>query len=196
MVGFGIESRLLAKHPSEQPRNESRTHLLHLFQLSPEDLYRAMPPSEQVLDPEDLSAEERRALRAQITRLRDDAAKRDAPRLTLTTDDEGDLSVELPDAVARVLVDALADLAEGHPITVADADEELTTREAAELLNVSRPHLTTLLKDGAIPSHKVGSHHRVRRRDVLAYKAKRRAQSEDAMQRLTEKSQELGLGYE
>lgn len=156
-----------------------------------------MPPSEQVLDPDDLTAEERRVLRTQITRLREEAEKRDAPRrLTLETGDESDLSVELPSAVARVLVDALADLSDGRSITVADADEELTTREAAELLNVSRPHLTKLLKQDEIPSHKVGSHHRVRRRDVLAYKAKRRARSEEAMQRLTEKSQELGLGYE
>jgi excisionase family DNA binding protein len=46
--------------------------------------------------------------------------------------------------------------------------EATESREAAELLNVSRPHLTQLLKEGEIPPHKVGSHHRVYRRDVLA----------------------------
>ncbi len=105
---------------------------------------------------------------------------------------EAETTISLPDAAAGLLLDLLSDLAEGRAVSVSDADEELTTREAAELLNVSRPHLTQLLKEGEIPSHKVGSHHRVYRRDVLAYKARRQEESEEAMQELTRLSQELG----
>jgi excisionase family DNA binding protein len=73
--------------------------------------------------------------------------------------------------------------------------DELTTTEAADLLNVSRPHLVKLLKQGDIPHHKVGSHHRVYRKDVLSYKNEQRERAEDALQALTDQAQELGMGY-
>ena len=155
-----------------------------------------MSASEQVLDPSAFSDEEREVLREQIRRLRS-KSEEDGDRLTLTLTigDQDPATIRVPASAASVLTQVLATLAEGRPVSVAAADEELTTREAAELLNVSRPHLTKLLKEGEIPFRKVGSHHRVRRRDVLAYKAKRRREAEEAMQELTRKSQELGLGY-
>ena len=155
-----------------------------------------MSASEQVLDPSAFSDEEREVLREQIRRLRS-KSEEDGDRLTLTLTiaDQDPATIRVPASAASVLTQVLATLAEGRPVSVAAADEELTTREAAELLNVSRPHLTKLLKEGEIPFRKVGSHHRVRRRDVLAYKAKRRREAEEAVQELTRKSQELGLGY-
>lgn len=66
---------------------------------------------------------------------------------------------------------------------------ELTIGEAAELLNVSRPHLVTLLEEGEIPVHKVGTHRRVYRKDVLEYKARQREEAEEAMQNLTDQAQ-------
>jgi excisionase family DNA binding protein len=138
----------------------------------------------------------REALREQIRRLRSTGeADGDQLPLTVAMGDQDPVTIRVPASVASVLTQVLATLAEGRFVSVAATDEELTTREAAELLNVFRPHLTKLLKEGEIPSHKVGSHHRVRRRDVLAYKAKRRREAEDAMQELTRKSQKLDLGY-
>ena len=75
------------------------------------------------------------------------------------------------------------------------SEDELTTHEAAKLLNVSRPHLVKLLEEGKIPFHKVGTHRRVYREDVLEYKDHRREEAEEAMQNLTDQAQELGLGY-
>ena len=72
---------------------------------------------------------------------------------------------------------------------------ELRLGEAAELLNVSLPHLVTLLEEGEIPFHKVGTHRRVYREDALEYKARQREEAEAAMQNLTDQAQELGLGY-
>lgn len=72
---------------------------------------------------------------------------------------------------------------------------ELRLGEAAELLNVSRPHLLKLLEEGEIPVHKGGTYRRVYREDVLEYKARRREEAEEAMQNLTDQAQELGLGY-
>jgi len=155
-----------------------------------------MSTSEQVLDPDALSDEEREALQEQIRRLRSKSQDEGGRQtLTLTVGDQDPVTIQVPEAAASVFTQVLSTLAEGRPVSVAAADEELTTREAAELLNVSRPHLTKLLKEGEIPSHKVGSHHRVRRRDVLTYKVKRRQEAEEAMQELTRTSQELRLGY-
>jgi excisionase family DNA binding protein len=155
--------------------------------------WNAMPSTGRVIDPKFLSEKERAALRDQLHRL-DRTSEHEAGPITLRIEREGaETTIALPAAAAGALLDVLADLAEGRTVSIADADEELTTREAAELLNVSRPYLTRLLKDGEIPSHKVGSHHRVYRRDVLKYKASRQEQSEEAMQELTRLSQDLGL---
>ena len=150
-----------------------------------------MPQTHHTLDPETLSEDERQALLDQIGDLASLVGKHDEQTVLRIKDRE----VVLPPSVARALVDVLTDMAEGRPVSVASSDEELTTREAAELLNVSRPHLVKLLEEGEIPFHKVGTHRRVYREDVLEYKARQREEAEEAMQNLTDQAQELGLGY-
>lgn len=157
------------------------------------------------LEPEVFSATERASLREHLARLRE-VSRSERPRSTPGESSEkgflriegegGEETVPLPDAFLRAIARALTDVAEGRAVSVSALDEELTTREAADLLNVSRPYLTGLLKDGKIPHRKVGTHRRVRRRDVLIYKEKMRADSEEAMQELADQAQELGLGYE
>lgn len=152
-----------------------------------------MPDSEPyVLDPEALSKEDRRQLRKHLSALETLLDRGDPVSLRLADEDAG---IELSAPIARVIGRLLTDVAQGRAVTVAPADDELTTQEAADLLNVSRPHLVKLLKDGKIPHHRVGSHRRVRRRDVLAYKETRREQAEEALQDLADQAQELGLGY-
>ncbi len=73
---------------------------------------------------------------------------------------------------------------------------ELTTQEAADLLNVSRPYLVRLLEEGALPFHKTGKHRRVRFRDVMKYKQQGDKTSVDAMAELAAQAQELGMGYD
>lgn len=104
--------------------------------------------------------------------------------------------VELPVSALRLLVEILAELAEGNAVKVVPIHAELTTQEAADLLNVSRPYLVKLLEDGALPFHKTGKHRRVRFADVMRYKAEREQESADAMAELAQQAQELQLGYE
>ncbi|MDW3687510.1 excisionase family DNA-binding protein [Cupriavidus sp. CV2] len=104
--------------------------------------------------------------------------------------------VELPTSALRLLVDILAELAEGNAVKVVPVHAELTTQEAADLLNVSRPHLVKLLETDALPYHKTGKHRRVRFADLMRFKAERGRASEQAMEALARQAQELNLGYE
>jgi excisionase family DNA binding protein len=73
---------------------------------------------------------------------------------------------------------------------------ELTTQEAADMLNVSRPHLVKLLESGALAFHKTGKHRRIRFADLMAFKTEQDRASAQAMEALAKQAQELQLGYE
>lgn len=104
--------------------------------------------------------------------------------------------IELPTSALRLLVNILAELAEGHTVGIVSIHAELTTQEAADLLNVSRPHLIKLLENGALPHHKTGKHRRIKYVDLIDYKAKREAISESALEELSRQAQEFEMGYE
>jgi excisionase family DNA binding protein len=105
-------------------------------------------------------------------------------------------AIELPTSAVRLLLDILSELAEGNAVKVIPIHAEVTTQEAADLLNVSRPHIVKLLENGELPFYKTGKHRRVRFADLMAYKAKREARSEAAMAELAKQAQKLGMGYE
>ncbi len=101
----------------------------------------------------------------------------------------------VPDDAVELLRAALGQIAEGHSVRVIVDDRELTTQEAADLLNLSRPHFIRLLEAGRLPFHSVGTHRRVLLDDVLAYKAERTAKREAAFQVLADEAQKHDLGY-
>jgi len=104
--------------------------------------------------------------------------------------------VELPTSALRLLVDILAELADGNAVQVVPIHAELTTQEAADLLNVSRPHIVKLLEEGLLPFHRTGKHRRVRFADLMKFKTERERTSEQALEELAKQAQELAMGYE
>ena len=93
-------------------------------------------------------------------------------------------------------MDILEAMAAGQGITVIPQNAELTTVQAAEVLNVSRPFLIKLLDQEKIPHRKVGRHRRVLMEDVMNYKAAIDAQREAILDRLAAEAQEQGMGYD
>jgi excisionase family DNA binding protein len=101
----------------------------------------------------------------------------------------------LPASAAQLLITVLEEMSEGHPVTVIPTGTELSTQEAARLLNVSRPYLVGVLERGDLPFRKVGTHRRVRLSDLLLYKRRDEAQRRQALDALTVQAQELDMGY-
>jgi excisionase family DNA binding protein len=108
---------------------------------------------------------------------------------------DGAASVTVPVEAFELFVQVLAHLANGHGVTVMPVKAELTTQQAADLLNVSRPHLIKLLDQGDIPYRRVGTHRRVQLKDVVAYKRIDDAKRREAADALAAEAQALGLGY-
>jgi excisionase family DNA binding protein len=144
-----------------------------------------------------LSAESEVAARGQQVLAPFAASKARTQRIQLIDEQNQMHQIEVPTSALRLLADVLGALADGNAVKVVPIHAELTTQEAADMLNVSRPHLVKLLVEQRVLAyHMTGKHRRVRFADLLRYKAERDRVSEQAMKELAEQAQELGMGYE
>ena len=114
----------------------------------------------------------------------------------LLSSDDGELPpASLPPNALRLIAQLLGALSEGKAVTVVPAERELSTLEAAQLLNVSRPFLIKQMEAKLLPYRLVGSHRRVTAESLMAYRQKMQAGQADALQRLADDAAELGLDY-
>jgi excisionase family DNA binding protein len=86
-------------------------------------------------------------------------------------------------------------MAEGKTISIIPSNSELSTQQAADMINVSRPHLIKLLESKQIPFNKVGSHRRVLLMDIMKYQDQLAKQRENQLDFLSNQAQDLNLGY-
>ena len=117
--------------------------------------------------------------------------KRGPIELRLADDPSGKL--ELPPQALQLLVRILEEMVRGNAVTLIPVHAELTTQEAADMLNISRPSLIQLLNEGKIEFRRVGTHRRVRFESLMAYKRQAEAQRRAALQELAAYDQELGI---
>jgi excisionase family DNA binding protein len=138
-------------------------------------------------------------LLAQASRLMSEALDRaEARKITLVEEDADGSDIarlEVPPATLRLLSQILALMARQQTFVLYPESSELTTKQAAEVLGVSRPFLIRVLEAGDIPFRKVGRHRRVLMKDVLAYKKTMQVKSRAALDELVKLSEEMG-GYD
>lgn len=118
---------------------------------------------------------------------------RDTHSFQIVAGDGHSFPLSLPAPALRLLYEILREMAAGNAVTVLPVQTELTTQQAADYLNVSRPYLVKMLDEGQLPSHKIGTHRRVRLEDIVAYKRADDARSLAILQELTAEAQEMGF---
>ncbi len=144
----------------------------------------------------DLALSERPPTEAEI-RVASEAARLLAKALTpeglpFSVQRNGDqVQLDLPASLGQLMLDVLTHVGRGEMITLVPYGAELTTKEAADLLNVSRPFLIKLLDEGVIDHYKVGSHRRIRANQLLAYKGQRDSERREALTELQRLGQEF-----
>jgi excisionase family DNA binding protein len=116
------------------------------------------------------------------------------PRLSFETGLAAE-QIMLPRIAVRFLFELLAQMARGNTVTLIPIHAELTTQQAADLLNVSRPYLIRLLEEKKLPFRKVGTHRRVLFKDLVGYKDSVDGKRSEALDELAKQAQELGMGY-
>lgn len=122
--------------------------------------------------------------------------KSNSQEITLTDRDGVAHKVSIPVSALRLFVELLTQLGEGNMVKLVPIHAELTTQEAADLLNISRPTLIKLLNEGALPYHRAGNRRKILFSDLQAYKVKLEKERLAALEELGELDQELGMGYE
>lgn len=138
------------------------------------------------------SEEAKTALRALSTLPR----KRGSREVQVRPDGEGrPVSITVPREAFELFLEILGQMANGNAVTIVPVHAELTTQQAADIMNVSRPFLIGLLEDGTLPFRLVGTHRRIRMADLLEYKKKDDAHRKAILDELTAEAEKHGLGY-
>ncbi|HEX4339291.1 MAG TPA: excisionase family DNA-binding protein [Polyangiaceae bacterium] len=117
---------------------------------------------------------------------------------TIRVQQEGskeEVSVSVPREAFELFLDILGQMANGNAVSIVPVHAELTTQQAADMLNVSRPFLVGLLDERKIPFRLVGTHRRVKVADIVAYKEKDAAERKSVLDELAAEAQKHGLGY-
>ena len=133
---------------------------------------------------------------AQSSRILADYIKKTkTPRLQLVDKNTEGQEIVLPSQALQLLAEILEQMGQGNAVSLVPMHVELTTQEAANLLNVSRPYLINLLKEGSIPFRNVGTKRRILAQDIVLYKTNIDKKRFKTLEALTKQAQDLDMGY-
>ena len=104
--------------------------------------------------------------------------------------------ITIPKKALTLLSAIIQNMAEGKTISIVPSNSEVSTQQAADMLNVSRPHLIKILETKKIPFKNIGSHRRILLKDIMEYKEQLAKQREAQLDFLSHQAQDLNLGYE
>ncbi len=147
------------------------------------------------LEPPKMSAQELEMARVAQRCIMEALDRSKAVSIMLTSDGEGQPSVAVPPAALKLIGQLLGAMSEGRPVLLVPEKQELTTVEAANFLNVSRPFVIKEIEAGRLPYRMVGRHRRIAFEDLVAYERKMREKQRAALERMAENERELGLDY-
>lgn len=120
--------------------------------------------------------------------------KEDGETVINIADEKGKTQpITLSPALAQSFLEVLRLVSSGRGFQLIPLDSQLTTQEAADLLNVSRPYLIKLLERNDIAFERVGRHRRIKASDLIKYKENRDENRANALADLAKFDGEHGL---
>ncbi len=147
----------------------------------------------QALVSPDLPTEMDASLAKETSRLLAPCTQSAAPLSVRVVGSLKEETLRIPAPAVKMLVRILEEMALGNAVTLIPVHAELTTQEAADMLNISRPSLIQLLDEAQIEYRKVGTHRRVRFKSLVSYKRRADAQRRAALAELVAYDQEIGI---
>ena len=135
---------------------------------------------------------QQRQAKKTLQSLRGSQFSKDSVYLTVSKD-SSPISIP-PDAVSYLEL-ILEHMAKGQQVEIVSGSQMLTTQQAADFLNVSRPHVVKLMETGVLPFMKVGKHRRVDFEDLKSYHIVQQKKAQKALEKLAQQAQELDMGY-
>jgi excisionase family DNA binding protein len=147
------------------------------------------------LAPPELTEEETQMVKAAEKMLMKSLDHSRAATITVEAEDGTAPTVAVPPQVLKVIAQALGLMAQGRPIVLMPEKHELSTVEAANFLNVSRPFVIKEIDAGRLKHRMVGSHRRILYTDLLEYARAMRTDQESALDEMAEDARSLGLDY-
>lgn len=141
--------------------------------------------------PKKLPAQQRQAEQS-LKSLKKSRSSKGSVYLTVSKDSS---PISIPSVAVSYLEQILEHMAKGQHVEIVSGSQTMTTQQAADFMNVSRPHVVKLMETGALPFTKVGKHRRIDFKDLDTYHTAQKKRARKALQKLADSAQELDMGY-
>jgi excisionase family DNA binding protein len=149
----------------------------------------------ETVTPSEADAQLAQTSSRQLAKILGSKRKRKSLNFRMEADEGSEETIAIPLSAFKLLSDILTEMGKGNAVTLIPVHAELTTQQAADILNVSRPFLVEQLEQGTIPFRKVGTHRRILFQDLMAYKRRTDENRLKALEELATQAQNLKFGY-